>query len=207
MAVVEAIGRRAVQRLDELYRRTGATLTGESAPLAPEAFGRATRVRLPDASYLLTTLFFRHVTETELETIVDGCRCLQLPRGEVLERGGEAPAALWIVLRGAVETAMRDTTSAHRLRLAGPGRVVGHVGLLGEHLHVERRESRARELAIVLEIPWPRVHELMASTDRAARRFASALWTDTVRALQHGERPLARMSVHHGAPAGGRRAA
>jgi hypothetical protein len=46
------------------------------------------------------------------------------------------------------------------------------------------------------------VAELLNAVDPAARRFAAALWTDSVRALQHGERPLARMSAigAHAAP-------
>jgi hypothetical protein len=69
---------------------------------------------------------------------------------------------------------------------------VGHVGLLGQEAFVERVESRARERSVLIEIPWPRVRELLTGDAPLSRRFAAALWTDVVRALQHGERPLAR---------------
>lgn len=91
---------------------------------------------------------------------------------------------------------MRGFDAARRLRLAGPGRAVGHLGLLDEHAFIERRESRARERAILLEIPWPRLRELLNAQDASSRRFAAALWTDVVRALEHGQRPLAHMGAH-----------
>ncbi len=117
---------------------------------------------------------------------------LAVSRGAALTPAGERPSALWIVVRGAVETRMRGASATRTLRLAGPGRAVGHVGLLGHEAFVARVESRARERSVVIEIPWPRVSELLAEDARSSRRFAAALWTDVVRALQHGERPLAR---------------
>jgi CRP-like cAMP-binding protein len=192
-----AIGRRAIERLDHLYRHTGEELTGEpSRPAGPVEDRPSAVVPLPDPAYLLTLLFFRHVTEAELDAVAAGGRCLDVPRGHVLETAGEPAPALWIVLRGAVETTLRGADEARRLRLAGPGRAVGHVGLLRGRAAIGRRESRTRERAIVLELPWGRVDQLLAGGDAAARRFAAALWTDAVRALEQGERPLARMRAH-----------
>jgi CRP-like cAMP-binding protein len=202
-----AIGRRAVERLDHLYRPTAAELSGEpSHGVAPVDDRPPAVVAPPGAAYLLTLLFFRHVTEPELEAIAVGGRCLDLPRGHIVEAPGERAGALWIVLRGAVETTLRGATEARRLRLAGPGRAVGHIGLLGASASVARRESRTRERAIVLELPWSRVDRLLEGRDAASRRFAAALWTDAVRALEQGERPMARLRAHGVAPANARAA-
>ena len=104
---------------------------------------------------------------------------------------GEHPAALWVVLRGAVETRMRGAEASRLLRLAGPSRAVGHSGLLASDAFVGRIESRARERSVLVEVSGPRVHELLADDSPGPRRFAAALWTDVVRALQQGQRPLA----------------
>lgn len=196
-AATGAIGRLAVKRLSELYRHCASELNGEPMFAPPGAGAGPPKTTEPeDPAYVLSTLFFRDFDPDELASVTEGLRWVEVVRGTVVVPGGEPAAALWVVLRGAVETTMRGSDAARRLRLAGPGRAVGHLGLLDEHAFIERRESRARERAILLEIPWPRVRELLNAQDASARRFAAALWTDVVRALEHGQRPLARMGAH-----------
>jgi hypothetical protein len=67
--------------------------------------------------------------------------------------------------------------------------------LLGERAFKQRIQSTAREHTVLLEFPWERVRELVNAEDKLSRRFANALWSDTVRAVQYGERPLASMSM------------
>ncbi|MCW3046468.1 MAG: cyclic nucleotide-binding domain (cNMP-BD) protein [Solirubrobacterales bacterium] len=194
--VTRAIGLLAVKRLNHLYQRAAREITGEPGPSASAHGGPfAVPAESGEPAYLQTTRFFEDFSAAEIAAVTDGLPRLEVPRGALLTARDQPPVALWIVVRGAVETTIRGATALRRLRLAGPGRAVGHVGLLADAACVERIESRARERAIVLEVPWTRVSELLSGPDHAARRFAAALWTDSVRALQHGERPLARMSA------------
>jgi CRP-like cAMP-binding protein len=192
-AVARAIGRLAVQRLDRLHRRFTAEITGAAA--VPHGGEVKPAEDALDVDYLRGTLFFAECAADEVATITAGAPRIELSRGTVLVESGRMPAALWIVARGAIETTLRGADTVKRLRLAGPGRAVGHVGLLGAGACIDRIECRARERSILIELAWPRTHALLAGEDRAARRFAAALWTDAVRALQHGERPLAQMTV------------
>ncbi len=196
ISVATAIGRLAIERLDRLHRRSAHEITGDPGTPMPANEAMPVGAEPGEAVYLMGTLFFARFNPDEVATVVAGLRRVELARGNVLVERGTAPGALWIVARGAIETTLRGETNARRLRLAGPGRAVGHIGLLPEGC-VERIESRARERTILLEVPWPRVHELLHGEDRTSRRFAAALWTDAVRALQQGERPLALM---HAAP-------
>jgi CRP-like cAMP-binding protein len=194
--VIRAIGLMAVERLNRLYQRAAGEITGEPAPTpSPDAGPFAIPPERGEQAYLATTRFFEELSAAQIAAVTDGLPRLQVPRGALLAVRDQPPVALWIVVRGALETTIRGATAVRRLRLAGPGRAVGHVGLLAGAAFVERIESRARERAIVLEVPWTRVGELLGADDPAARRFAAALWTDSVRALQHGERPLARMTA------------
>jgi CRP-like cAMP-binding protein len=200
LAVAGAIGRLAVQRLADLYARIGAELRGAPVP-APWAHpgGPEPTGGMPDAAYLLTTLFFRDFTPGEVAAVAERVTCRAVARGGAVEALGQLPDALWIVARGAVETTLRSAGASRRLRLAGPGRAVGHMGLLNDARLVERRESRARERTILLEVPWDVVHDLLGAQDRASRKFATALWTDTVRALEHAQRPVPNMTARaHG---------
>ena len=191
LAVVTAIGRLAVRRLGTLYARFADELSGEPAPAAgAHADGLGSAGPMPDASYLATTLFFRDFRRHEIAAVADRMTCRAIDRGGAVEELGQLPDALWIVARGAVETTLRGDDASRRMRLAGPGRAVGHMGLLGNPALVERRETRARERSILLEISWDTVHELLDGEERAPRQFAAALWTDTVRALEHAQRPM-----------------
>ncbi len=198
-AVVRAIGTHAVQRLDQLHRRCAAELEGEpeEEPLR-SSIGEVSPDR-GEVDYLAGVLFFGDFTRAQIVQVTEGLPRLAVSRGAVLTPAGDQPSALWVVVRGAVETRMRGAGATRSLRLAGPGRAVGHVGLLGREAFVARLESRARERSILIEVPWPRVRELLIDDAPASRRFAAALWTDVVRALQHGERPLARTRSTTGA--------
>jgi CRP-like cAMP-binding protein len=205
LAVAAAIGRLAVERLGEIYARCADELRGDPVSAAwahpglPLPCGDN-----PDPGYLVTTLFFNDFTSSEVETVLRRMSCHEIPRGAAVEELGRLPDALWIVARGAVETTLRAAGASRRMRLAGPGRAVGHIGLLGDPCLIERRESRARERTILLEVPWKGVDELLSAQDRASRKFAAALWTDTVRALEHAQRPVVSLSAS-GAVHAGRR--
>ncbi len=169
--------------------------TSQSTTSRPTEATPTVETDADDSAYLSTIRFFEHFEPDAIPAVVRGLPRLAVPRGEVIVEAGAAPRALWIVIRGAVETVIRGREVSRRMRLAGPGRAVGQTGLLGERDVVDRVESRARERAVLIELSWNRVHELLGGEDRASHAFANALWTDTVRALQSGERPLAQMSV------------
>jgi CRP-like cAMP-binding protein len=195
-AVAERIGRLAVERLDALHRRIATVLPGE--PLGAELRASPpTRVELGDdeAAYLPGIRFFEHFKPGDIVSVVTGLPRLALDRGELLAPAGEPPPALWIVIRGAVETVIRGSSAGRRMRLAGPGRAVGHCGLLGSRAFAGQIESRARERAVLIELSWARVGELLAGDDEPSHTFAAAFWTDAVRALQHGEQPLPQMTA------------
>lgn len=192
--VARRIGWQAVERLLNLYERVGATIVGTPLYDPRAFFDWQERDRPATTEYLASTLFFQNFTVQQVSHLTHGLRQLYCPRDTVVVPSGRVPSALLLVVRGAVETSMRGEHSARRLRLAGPGRAVGQIGLLGDRAYVHRVESRAREHTVLLELPWPRVHELLTAEDKVSRRFANAVWTDTVRAVQYGEHPIATLS-------------
>jgi CRP-like cAMP-binding protein len=102
----------------------------------------------------------------------------------------EVPAVLLVVVRGAVDVSVRRGGTAHRVRLAGPGRFVGHVGVLDSG--PSPVVARTRERAVLIRIPGERAREMLREPSAAARRFSAALAEDAARALQQAERPVAR---------------
>jgi hypothetical protein len=69
--------------------------------------------------------------------------------------------------------------------------VVAHVLALGTDASLV--ECKARERAVLLELPADRVRSLLPSAEPAARGFAAAFSADVVRALDQAERPMAPM--------------
>jgi CRP-like cAMP-binding protein len=133
---------------------------------------------VPD-SYLAEIFFFHRFSEPEIAELRSGLRLLTAPRGARIDPNG----ALWIVLRGCVQTSVVGASGRQRVRLAGPGRCVGHIGVLDGISHPPQLEAVLRERAVLLEVPHQRAHELLARNAAAAQRFTAAFFDDVVRAL------------------------
>ena len=123
----------------------------------------------------------------QIAAVRDGLRVLSAPRGTPID----ARSALWIVLRGAVQTSLRDGASSCRVRVAGPGRCVGYLSLIAHRKHNPQPvlEAELRERAIVLEMPTKRANSILADSERGARRFAQAFDEDIARALHDADSP------------------
>jgi CRP-like cAMP-binding protein len=149
-----------------------------------------------EVAYLSRLLFFRDFEAAHIAPVLAGMRRLAMPRGALLRTDGEQPDALFLVLRGAIEVTIRGSGMAARVLLAGPGRGAGHLGVMDDDASIG--VFRARERAVVLEVPRERIAELEHDVAPAAQRFMRALHEDVVRALEQAERPLARMAANAG---------
>jgi CRP-like cAMP-binding protein len=189
--VVKKIGEVSLDRLGARYAALAAELgavTPEPPPVAMTgvASGDFSSNGVPD-SYLRQILFFRRFGAGEIVAIRKGLRVYSAPRGARLELSDN----LWIVLRGAVQTAVLCGNVSQRVRLSGPGRCVGHLGLLATGEAAPPLEATMRERAVLLEVPHDRAHDLLVGDLPGAQRFAEAFHEDVVRALLSAEEQLA----------------
>jgi CRP/FNR family transcriptional regulator, cyclic AMP receptor protein len=190
--VVRKIGEVSLERLGARYAALAGDL-GEAMPAqlpiidnAAMESGDFSSNGVPD-SYLQQILFFRRFTPGEIVAIRKGLRVFTAPRDARLDLSD----SLWIVLRGAVQTAVVRGGVSQRVRLSGPGRCVGHLGLLPEREHRTELVATMRERAVLLEVPHERAHTLLAGDLPGAQRFAEAFHEDVVRALLAAEEQLA----------------
>ena len=198
--VMRRFGLIALTRLRDQYERLARICaadprSGERAREAHREPAREVRPveRKPDeTSYLETVLFFSRFSGAEIEELFGDLRRLEAPRGATVLDEGDPASALLIVMRGAVETSIRRGGVATRARLAGPGRFVGHLGLLEEK---HPATSRARERSILLELPIERGTEIIDRGDDAGLRFAFGVYSDIVDALFEAQRPISRMAA------------
>jgi hypothetical protein len=194
------LGQQALTTLRSLIDRIAAALdTDPHASEPPRSLAEPADAPAPvdpepgESDYLRTILFFNRFSAAQLDELFGGLRRLAAPRGAELVPAGARPDALLFVLRGAVESTLRRGGAAARVRLSGPGRIVTHLGVLdgGPTPYA----CRARERAVLLEVPAERFAGLDAGTDAAARLFWHGVFQDVADAIVHAERPLARMAA------------
>ena len=195
------VGRMALTRLKEQYTRLGALCAADTSldtlarPSAVFGAGQPMPVeREPgETAYLETVLFFSRFSGDEIEELFGDLQRIDAPLGATLIAAGERSPPLLIVLRGAVETSIRRGGLAARARLAGPGRIAGHLSLLDDEPTIAT--SRTRERSILLELPLDRVRAILGRDDELGRRFRIGLYADVVDALFEAQRPVARMAA------------
>lgn len=187
----------AVARLRARYETIAAELGGNLAtPVAqvsPQpAVSAARELFTPDYLHSLVCFHAFHDHEQVAAAIGDTVP-YELARGSTVTAPDGLTADLLLVLRGAVDVSVRHGGAAHRVRLAGPGRFVGHVGVLDSG--PSPVVAHARERVVLVALPGERVRGMLRNPSAVARRFSAAIAEDIARALRQAERPMARTSV------------
>jgi len=144
--------------------------------------------------YLETLLCFRHFHDHgQIERALDGAEAIELPAGAVALAPARHVRELLLVIRGALDVSIRGSHSARRVRLAGPGRFVGHVGALDGG--ASPVVAHARDPVVIVRLDGARVRAMLRDPALASRRFAAGLAEDITRALRQAERPIARVET------------
>ena len=205
VALIRRLGTLAAQRMRDRYEaiaaKLGVTPTAGAFPGAlPEAYAEPREL-----AHLATDADVRpDRSPASVAEIASDVLCLFAARGALrpLRPACHRPRCTSSsTARSRSRCAAPDTVQ--RVRLAGPGRAVGHLGVLGAAPAVA--EARARARTVLLELPWPRVHALLDGATDAARAFVLAFSEDVVRALSLA--PRARWPRCAIASGPGRRAA
>lgn len=179
--------------LDQTARERGSEAAAPSR--ARTAARAAAEGGMPDLglvspAYLEGLLCFSHFhSRAQIAQALGGAEPVELPAGAVaLAAGAEVPELL-LVLRGALDVSIRRAGLSRRVRLAGPGRFVGHTGALdGGPSPVT---AHAREHVILLPLSARRVRAMLRDPSAPARRLWAGIAEDAARALRQAERPIA----------------
>jgi CRP-like cAMP-binding protein len=186
----------AVARLRGRYEKIAAELGEQDvapADTAPSAAAAPAARALYTLDYLHSLLCFRTFHDHEqIVAAIGGAAPYELPRGSRVTAPDGGTTDLLLVLRGAVDTSARSGGTAQCVRLAGPGRFVGHVGVLDSG--PSPVVAHARERAVLVALPGERVRGMLRDPSAVARRFSAAIAEDTAWALRRAERPMARTS-------------
>ena len=144
---------------------------------------------MPTIDYLASLLCFAGFPQVEdVEAAVRHVPVHAAQRGDVLIEKGAQPPSLLLVARGAVEVMVTRGAATHRVRLAGPGRFVGHNGILDDE--PSPVVARCRERSVLLAFPRTTVKAILTDSARSSRAFSAAVLEDTARAVRQASRPV-----------------
>ena len=191
------ITRTLCRRLRELNDRIIASDAPESvAPAAgdtagsPEAPQRG-RPSFDYRAFLPVLPLFRGFSAAEIETFAGLAEVLEVGRGQLLFRQGQASDACHVVVRGAVEVTGAQNGLRHRVGVLGPGRLCGVNALIEGRPH--SLSAVARERATLLEIGKAAFARLLTGTDRMATKFQHAINHELLQALARTNNHLTRL--------------
>ncbi len=85
---------------------------------------------------------FNHLSNAELEEIVQAAHSVSYPRGQMIYRSGEPSEGLYIVHKGSMKIYRLSGNGKEQLvRILGPGEFTGELSLFAESLHEAYAES------------------------------------------------------------------
>jgi CRP-like cAMP-binding protein len=191
------ITRTLCRRLRELNARIFACDAPENvAPAAdksrvsPGALQRG-RSSFDYRAFLPVLPMFRAFSTVEVETFAGLTEVLEIGRGQLLFRQGEASATCYVVVRGALEVTGAQAGLRHRIGVLGPGRLCGVIALVEGRPH--SLSAVARERATLLEIGKAAFDRLFTGDDRLAAKFQNAINHDLLQALARTNNHLTRL--------------
>jgi CRP-like cAMP-binding protein len=193
------IKRRVAALVCERVRRRFTALTGwldgdgRAATAADAAPGELVPARVPGNEYLARLPFFCGFAPHRRAELVGLCHAVLVPERRVMLREGADPEAAFVTLNGAVEELLGSGRQRIRVRLAGPGRAVGYVGILDGRPSPVTVATRGR--ALLLVVPRATFTELFEGATPLSHAFVEAVERDLIAALRQAELPQARLAV------------
>jgi CRP-like cAMP-binding protein len=142
-------------------------------------------------AFLPVLPLFRSFSAAEVATFAGLAEVLEVGRGQLLFRQGQASAACHVVVRGAVEVTGAQNGLRHRVGVLGPGRLCGVNALIEGWPH--SLSAVARERATLLEIGKAAFDRLFTGTDRVAAKFQGAISHELLQALARTNNHLTRL--------------
>ena len=207
-AVQQRITRTLCQRLRELNAKIVAADAPESAapPLsgasADPAGIRRGACSFDYRAFLSLLPLFARFSAAELTDFTDCTELLELERGRILFHQGDAGAAAFVIVRGALEMLRAENGRRHRIGVLGPGRLCGVLALIEGQSH--SMSAAAREPTVLLELPGAAFDALFAGNDPMAAKFQDAINRELLQSLGRANIHLTRL-VSQARIRGGRR--
>ena len=189
-------------KLRVLNDRVAAHPAAEDRPAVDPAPASDPLAKIPrsnDASfdwraYLPILPFFEGFDGQSIEGLTAGAKVMELARGAWVFAAGLPADASFLVVRGAIEVFTRGNSLDRRVAIAGPGELVGFMGVLRGAKHVGN--ARVREACCLLEIPKKEFLEIYNGGSGATVSLHHAIHRSLMRSITRTNTQLTRLISH-----------
>ena len=187
--------------LSEKLRALNAKVMEVATP--GDKIGNAKRVSNPLAStrgqkasfdfkpFLAHLALFEGFDPAEIAEVVSLASVLELPRGQQVFCAGRPSAAVFVVVRGAVEIRAQHEKRERRMAILGPGQLLGYMSALEKGVH--GADAVVREQALLLEIPNPEFDKLYFGASPASTKLQRVIQKSLLASLGQTNRHLTRL--------------
>jgi CRP-like cAMP-binding protein len=127
----------------------------------------------------------------EIEELLSVGHLLELPRGHAVFHAGQPSAAVFIVVRGAVEIRAQHAKRERRLAVLGPGQLLGYMSALEKGKHGS--DAVVRENALLLEMPREAFEKLYFGSSPASTKLHRIIQKSLLSSLGQTNRHLTRL--------------
>ena len=198
LALQHAVTMILAEKLGALNARVAATPAREDAtvedavpgdPLA--GLARSGKPPFDAAGFLPKLPVFERFDPDEIAELASRGAYLEVPRGAALFSAGSPSTAAFVVVRGAVEIAVRHERRRRRMAVLGPGQLFGHLGVLRESAHSS--DATARENAVLLELPAPVFRETYFGASGTSMSLRHAVQRSLLASIARTNRMLTRL--------------
>lgn len=148
------------------------------APFAASAF----LPRLP---------FFDRFAKDEIDEVAAHASYVEVPRGHGIFAARTPAASAFIVVRGAAEVLAVQGERERRVAIAGPGQLIGFLGVLRQGPHTSF--AFARESALLLDVPEAAFRSLYFGESRASTHLRAAVQRSLLASMGRTNRALTRL--------------
>ena len=162
---------------------------------------RSSRASFDWRAYLSILPFFEGFDEQETDELVAGAQAIELQRGAWVFAAGLPAEACFLVVRGAIEVFTRTNVDAargggldRRVAIAGPGEIVGFMGLLRGAGHAGN--ARVREACCLLEISRQKFLQIHNGNSGASVSLHHAIHRSLMRSIARTNTQLTRLISH-----------
>jgi CRP-like cAMP-binding protein len=183
---------REIAGLPPVPRATGSFI-GPPRWLPPRVEARRSSTATLDRAQLGFLPFFGALAHDELEALLRPMRRVDATRGYVLFGEGSPATSCFVVVRGAVQSDVRQADVSQAVALLGPGRLVGPLELVDGG--PRSTSCFARETAVLAELDAKEFERLVRDGSSAGVRLFDAVNMALVDAVRGASRQLARLSA------------
>jgi len=134
---------------------------------------------------------FEGFTPGEITEILDVTNILELPRGHPVFTAGQPSAAVFIVVRGALEIRAQHSKRERRMAVLGPGQLLGYMSALEKAKHGS--DAVVRERALLLEIPREAFEKLYFGSSSASTKLHRVIQKSLLSSLGQTNRHFTRL--------------